>query len=505
MPAFNDNQAHLDSPSYHAQILILLGGLLLVRIGLLLLSPYNLHGDEAQYWAWSKALDWGYFTKPPGIAVVIAATTSLFGDSEWAVRLSSPLLHTITAYIIYRTGRILFSGATGFWAASIFILMPAVWLSSAIVSTDVPLLLCWAVALNAWVHLRRRPSWMRTLQLGLAIGLGLLCKYAMLFFIPGLMCAIIFDMPSRRALLNLKGLVIGIIILALLTPNMIWNLNNEFATLSHTAANANMQDGPSIHIEQLIEFFLSQLAVFGPVTFILFLLAVLTGLQKRLNPPALLLIIFACTPLIVIMGQALISRANANWAVTSYVAASILTAHFAVKYWPKLRPWLSYGVIGQSFICLLAGIIYMNPIWVNELGRANDVKRVRAWPATVDVLNARFSSGHGGQAFRAIAFDKRLHFYALNYYKLGDSAPMYMWMFKTHPENHAELTKPLPAGREPVLLVNYYNDEKYQKAIAEDFERLVPLEPLDIDLGSGKRRQLNLWAGYGYKPTQSRH
>jgi len=483
----------------------MLGGLLLIRIAFLFLSPYNLHGDEAQYWAWSKDLDWGYFTKPPGIAAVIAATTSIFGDAEWAVRISSPLLHTLTAYMIYRTGRVLYSGATGFWAAAIFILMPAVWLSSAIVSTDVPLLLCWAVALNAWANLRRAPSWIRTLQLGLAIGLGVLCKYAMLFFIPGLICAIIFDAPTRRALFGLKAVAVALISLICLAPNMAWNYTHDFATLNHTAANANVQDGPSIHAGQLFEFLISQFAVFGPITFVLFVLAVVAGVKKRLNPPGILMVIFACTPLLIIMGQALISRANANWAVTSYIAASILTAHFAIKFWPRLRSWLTFGIMGQTLICLMIGMIYVNPSWVNDLGRANDVKRVRAWPATAEVLTTEFNKGHDGQAFRAIAFDKRIHFYALNYYKLGDSAPMFMWMYKNRPDNHAELSRPLPAGSEPVLLVNYYADKKYQEALAEDFDRLVPLKPMDIDLGGGQSRKLKLWAGYGYRPTQSRN
>ena len=28
----------------------------------------TLYIDEAQYWTWAQHLDWGYFSKPPGIA-----------------------------------------------------------------------------------------------------------------------------------------------------------------------------------------------------------------------------------------------------------------------------------------------------------------------------------------------------------------------------------------------------------------------------------------------------
>ncbi len=501
----NDNETGQLDSNYHRPVLMLIAGLFLIRLAALFISPYNLHGDEAQYWAWSKELDWGFFTKPPGIAAVIAATTTVFGDAEWAVRLSSPILHSITAYVIYRTARFMFSEATGFWAAAIYLLMPAVWLSSAIVSTDVPLLLCWAVALNAWVHLRDKPTLIRAFQLGMAIGLGLLCKYAMLFFIPPLILAVAFDAPTRRALLSLKSLLIIALIAIWITPNMLWNMEHDFATLTHTAANANLEQGARFHPIEFIEFTTSQLFVFGPVTFGLFILAVIAAFKSRLNSPAIILSFFALTPLLVISFQAFISRANANWAVSGYVAASILIAHYGVKFWPRLKNWIGLNLIIQSIVCLLLAGVYLSPSTVNALGRANDVKRVRAWPQTVETLKTVYETGHDGQVFEAIAMDKRINFYSANYYGLGDVAPLYMWMYKSHPENHAELSRPLPKSEGPILLVNYYKDDaKYLAAIKEDFDSIVPLPPLDIDLGGGKRRQLNLWAGYGYTPTTRR-
>ena len=93
------------SPQYHRWVLFLLIGLTVLRLASLITSPMNLHGDEAQYWSWSREFDWGYFSKPPMIAWLIGATTSIFGNAEWAVRLSSPLIHPLTAYVIFRTAR----------------------------------------------------------------------------------------------------------------------------------------------------------------------------------------------------------------------------------------------------------------------------------------------------------------------------------------------------------------------------------------------------------------
>ncbi len=487
---------------YQKWTIWLIAALLAFRLTALFISPLGLHGDEAQYWAWSKELDWGYFTKPPLIAWVIWTTTSIFGDAEWAVRLSSPVLHSLTAFVIFRTARFAFDSRTGFWAAAIYLLMPAVWLSAGIVSTDVPLLLCWALALNAWLHLREDATWPRALQLGTAIGFGLLAKYAMLFFLPVLGLAFLFDKPTRRALNTAKGYCAGMLTLVIFAPNIWWNFAHDFATVSHTAENANIESGIPFHPMELLSFLVDQMAVFGPVTFILFIFALIAALRGKLEAPALWIALFGLSPLLIISIEALLSRANANWAVTTYIAASILTAHFGVTFWPKVKNWLVYGVAAQSALCLGLALIVLAPSLTDKIGGANSVKHMRVWPETVIVIEEIYAQGHDGQAYTFIAFDKRIIYYDMVYYELGKTAPFKMWMYQNHPIDHAELTAPLPATKGPVLIINYYGH--YEDELREDFARLERLPDLDIDLGGGKRRVLKVWAGYDYTPTTSR-
>jgi len=492
----------MKSSTYQTWTLGLICALLVFRLAALYLSPLGLHGDEAQYWAWSKDLDWGYFTKPPLIAWTIWLTTSIFGDAEWAVRLSSPILHSITAFIIFKTGKFVFDSKTGFWAAALYLLMPALWLSSAIVSTDVPLLLCWAIALNAWLHLREKATWPRVFQLGIAIGFGLLAKYAMLFFIAALGIAILSDKATRTALKNLKGLAAALIALLIFMPNILWNVKHDFATVSHTADNANL-NGVPFHPLELIQFWLEQLAVFGPITFILLVIAIILVIKKKLDIPAFWIAIFVLSPFAIISLEALLSRANANWAVTTYVAGSLLTAHLCVKYWGSFKLWLKGSVLIQSFICLVLGFVMLSPSLTDQMGLSNSVKRLRQWPATVTVVENIFDRGHEDRPYQTLALDKRIIFYDLTYYGLAKKVPMKMWMYGATPANHAELTAPLPAQEGPILILNYY--DHYEDELREDFTRLERLEDIDINLGGGKSRQLRVWVGYGYTPTTGRN
>ena len=76
----------LGLPAFQATLL-LVGLLTGLRIALLFSADHNLGPDEAQYWSWAKDLDFGYFSKPPMIAWIIAATTAVFGFRNLASKL----------------------------------------------------------------------------------------------------------------------------------------------------------------------------------------------------------------------------------------------------------------------------------------------------------------------------------------------------------------------------------------------------------------------------------
>src|SRR6478672_10285310 len=176
------------------------GAITLIRIGVLIATPLQLYPDEAQYWWWAQVPDWGYFSKPPLIAWIVWLTTR-FSDAEWAIRIASPLLHAGTALIVFGIGRIAYDGRVGFWSALIYATLPGISYSSGLISTDVPLLFCWAVALYAFLRARDDENWRRPLLCGVALGVGLLAKYAMLYFLLGAVVAAAGEPPSRRLVL----------------------------------------------------------------------------------------------------------------------------------------------------------------------------------------------------------------------------------------------------------------------------------------------------------------
>ena len=198
----------------------------------------RLYPDEAQYWFWAQTPALGYYSKPPLIAWIIALTTAAFGDSEFAIRVSAPLLHAAVAGMVYLIAARLYDRRVGFWAAFAYASLPGVSLSAFIISTDAVLLPCWAAALYAFIRAREpggSPWWV---VVGIAAGLGLLAKYAMAYWLISALLYILCIRSERR---HLKGLG-GASLLALLIylPNLWWNWSHGFASYLHVRDNAHL-------------------------------------------------------------------------------------------------------------------------------------------------------------------------------------------------------------------------------------------------------------------------
>ena len=157
-----------------------------IRIILLYLTPLGLSVDEAQYWDWSKQLEFGYFSKPPLISWLIYLTTFFLGETEWAIRFSSPILHLGISLIIWLIAKKIYGYRTANISAIIWVTLPLTSLGSFIISTDTPLLFFWCVAFYSFIKLFDTKSLFWPVVLGISLGLGFLTKYAVLFFIIGL-------------------------------------------------------------------------------------------------------------------------------------------------------------------------------------------------------------------------------------------------------------------------------------------------------------------------------
>lgn len=311
------------------------------RVALLPFDRADLFVDDAQYWFWGQSLDWGYYSKPPLIAWIIRASTELGSDAPFWIRLPFPLIHAGTAVTLAFLARRLYGPRVGGIAGAAFATLPAVALGSLLLSTDTPMLFCFAAALLAQLSLAARPSVPWAIALGAAVGVGLLAKYAMIYF-P--LAATIAAVAAPRARIAWRDAAIAAgVALAVVAPNLAWNLGNDLATLQHTADNADWQSG-GIDLAGLARFQGGQFGVAGPV----FFAAYLAGLVRIRDERVRYLAAMSLPILAIVSVQAAISGANANWAAAAHLAALVLACAVLA---PRTR-WLKAGFAINVLVCV---------------------------------------------------------------------------------------------------------------------------------------------------------
>lgn len=448
-----EDKENNELPQTYMRTLVICVALLTVaRLVGLLLSSAELFFDEAQYWFWSRDLAFGYYSKPPMIAWIIRASTSVCGMSEACVRAPSPLIHAATAMVIYGIGRALYGARTGFWAGIVYITLPGVSFSSMLISTDVPLLFFAALALLAVVKMRDVPSWAWATVLGVAIGGGLMSKYAMSYVLLGLALYGIFTRDGR-ALFRMPQLYAALALgVAILAPNLAWNAANKFATFAHTADNAAWSQ-TLLHPQAALGFLLGQLGVFGPLLFAAFLyftyLAMWRGEYGAEAARGRMLLLFSVPVLVLMFVQAFVSRAHANWAAFAYIGASVfVTAALLRAQWIAFFR-ISLGLhLAAAVLMMLAGAFAGR---VNLPGIGDPFARVQGWKSIASDIGARASAG----GFRTVATDWRPLAATLAYY-LRDRDLSIVAFHRGAPRDHFELTRPLKEDTpRPILLVRY--------------------------------------------------
>jgi 4-amino-4-deoxy-L-arabinose transferase-like glycosyltransferase len=483
-------QLHSDRDrNYLALLLLCLGALLAFRLLALKLAKIDLVLDEAQYWTWGYELAFGYYSKPPLVAWVIRAATELCGDGEVCVRATSPVLHTVTSILIFATARALYGPALAFWSAIVFATMPGVSYSSFIINTDVPLLTCWALALLAWVMLLERKTTLWAVVLGVALGFGLLAKYAMIYFLLCVVCHAVFSRDARQMATSWRGGLAVLIALALIAPNLLWNYQTGFVTFFHTTVNAGWKF-PYVHLAGTIGYLIGQAGVFGPIFFAVLFWAAWQAAHKPDDKRQTLLLSFSVPVIVLITMQALLSRAHANWSAGAYPAAAILvTAFLSEQRWRLFRIslWLNIGA---------ALVIGLAPAFAPQLAlfESNQaLSRVLGWRELAAVVRKKLDETPYG----SILVPTRELASELLYYMRESRPPLFVWRTGTWPAYHYEMTRPFTVSSpEPVLFVSL---RKCPRDVLAAFDSVTDLGTVDVPIGTQTKRTVHFCRLEGFR------
>jgi len=317
----------------------------LIQQGTIGLGP-----DEAQYWTWSQKLDWGYYSKPPGIAWQIWFGTQLFGNTELGVRFPSLLLSILISLVTYFLAIASKTmPKTAFWAAVALTLTPLGLLSSFLAITDGGLVLFWTLAALIVAKSLSNEETPNYYLLGLIIASGAVFKWPIYLFWP-----ILLLFWYRYAFLRSAHIVAGMALSLLgLLPSLIWNWNHHWATFLHTATTVAGGHGTSGG--NPLAFFGMQVGLISPILFGLLIAACIYFFRQfRSLPPPILFC--GSSSLLILLGFGLLSlfqKIQGNWCDFFYPTGVVFLSWYAIEQTKLGLRWLQAGIALSLLLCLV--------------------------------------------------------------------------------------------------------------------------------------------------------
>lgn len=194
-------------------------------------GQYGFHRDELATLDDARRLAWGYVAYPPLTPFLGRIELELFGASLTGFRFFAALAQSVAMVVTGLMARRLGGGRAAMLTAAIAAMLAPISLSASSVFQYVSFDFLWFVLL-AYFVIRLIDSndsrWW--LAIGAAIGLGALTKYAVAFYVAGVVVGVF--LTPLRAQLRSKWLWLGAALsIAIALPNLLWQLRHDFITL----------------------------------------------------------------------------------------------------------------------------------------------------------------------------------------------------------------------------------------------------------------------------------
>ena len=310
-------------------------------------------GDEAYYNVWSKHPALSYVDHPPMIAWLHGLTNALSGQSEFGIRCMAVILILISTWLIYLTAKEAFGKKVAVASAVLFNLIPTYLAGGMFLTPEQPVIIFWLLSMYAAVKIIKAHEAKYWYLLGLGIGLGLLSKFPMLLFLPGLLIFLLLSKEHRYWLTKKEPYLAIILAFLIFSPVIVWNISHHFPSLAHHGARL----GSPNYLNNILYFLVLQFIMFSPPLFIF------TVTRLRLTPDVSpdatvkLITLTSIIPFLIFLLVSPITLVGGHWTSIVYPGMIILLCHDLVTNYPN--PLRKFRIIANLIIIILINALFI--------------------------------------------------------------------------------------------------------------------------------------------------
>jgi dolichol-phosphate mannosyltransferase len=292
-----------------------------VLLRLIYLGQAQLIPDEAYYWNYAQHMELSFYDHPPMVAWLIWLGTAIFGNTEFGVRIGAFICGLITMGYLYALTCNLYDKTTGMRAVLLLAVLPFYFSTGMVMTTDAPLVAAWAATLyymERALIADQRSAWV---GMGIAFGLGILSKYTLGLLGPAALLFVILDPASRRWLRRPHAYLAATLALLLFSPVIIWNMENNWASIMFQSNRVKGGDEDQFAVHQL---FLHLMVLLTPVGLLAAVMAMWPGAERDDSAYArrrrLFVRVFAGVPLAVFFVLSISESQRFHWTGPAWLA-----------------------------------------------------------------------------------------------------------------------------------------------------------------------------------------
>ncbi len=223
--------ARMDRSLHHDNLTLLAIAAAMAAVHIATNGRYGFHRDELQTLSDALHMDWGFVAYPPFTPFVERIGMALFGHSLVGLRMFSVLAQSAVILIAGLMARELGGGRLAQVTAAISVaLAPLAMFEGTEFQYSTFDYLWWVLIAYFVIRLLKSSDARWCVPIGVVIGLGLMTKYTMAFYVAGIVGGLVLT-PARRFVAS-KWFWMGVALAFLIClPNLIWQLRHDLISL----------------------------------------------------------------------------------------------------------------------------------------------------------------------------------------------------------------------------------------------------------------------------------
>ena len=334
------------------------------------LTNENLPLDTIEALAWSSNIDWGFTKHPPLSAFAVEVIYQIFGNQDWAYYLLSQIFVVVAFIAIFNFAKEFFKN-TNYAFFSILLLESILFYNytSPEFNVNISQLPFWSLSILFTWRCIKYGKVFDYLCLGVFMGLGFLSKYLFIYLIVGIKLFFIYLLLNKKIKTS-KFLITSLVSLLIVSPHLIWLMNNDFVTLAYGVSRTNLDSSPWSHFLFPIIFIIKQIGILLPFFLLSFFLIKNIFIKKLIIDEKIIFILFTFVlPILLMIVTSLLMGAEIRtmWMTPFYLLAGVTIVQI-YKENIKIKNL-------KKFIFTFLILFFLSPITYIAVSLTNDFKR----------------------------------------------------------------------------------------------------------------------------------